>query len=384
MLSFGNILIALLFWLCVSGIIYTYAGYPLLIFVLAGFRKKSSFPAAPLPSVTLLIAAYNEESAIETKIKNCLALDYPKDRIQILITTDGSSDNTPEIVKKYSTSGIELLHQPERRGKMAAINRAMDAVRGEIVLFSDANNNYLPDTITKMVTPFNDPKVGGVSGEKVIEKDDGNLGASEGAYWKYESFVKRQESRLGSCTSAAGEILAIRKSLYIAPPSHVINDDFYIAMQILRQGYRLLYAPNAKSIERVSPTAKDMANQILPWNHPILIWQIVSHKFLRPLVPFFMIGALLGNLLAVVFPSRVNNFLLLSYPVGIILLGTQCVFYIIAFAGMQISERGKQTRLMNLFYLPTFLLNSNLAAMKGIVRFISGGQTHLWEKIQRR
>jgi biofilm PGA synthesis N-glycosyltransferase PgaC len=397
--SAANLIISLLFWISISSILYTYAGYPVLIFLLSKLKPAPIFQTEGDFTVTLLIAAYNEEREIEEKIRNCLALDFPSGQLQILIITDGSTDRTPDIVKAYMDSGIEHMHRDERRGKMAAINRAMPSVRGEIVVFSDANNHYLPDTIRRLVAPFNDPKVGAASGAKVIQKGDGSLGTSEGAYWKYESFIKKQESRLGSCTSAAGEILAIRKSLYISPPEHIINDDFFIAMQILRQGYRLMYVPEAKSIERVSATAQDeivrrtrinagryqaiaMSGRLLPFHSAVLVWQIISHKFLRPLVPFFMGTALLSNVIAVLYPPQTAAGL--RPPLSIIFLVAQIVFYGLAITGNLIPSAGKHSPVMNLFYLPTFLMNSNLAALKGFFRFLSGGQSHLWERVQRR
>ena len=400
-ISVGSVLIALLFWVSLGGILYTYFGYPVLIFILAQIIHKPEAYQTYQPSVTLLIAAYNEEAVIEDKIKNSLTIDYPKELFQILIVTDGSADKTPEIVKRYINYGIEILHHPERRGKMAAINRAWPNARGEIVVFSDANNYYQSDTIYKLIQPFGNPGVGAATGAKVIGQDDGNLGASEGLYWKYESFIKKQESRAGSCTSAAGEVLAIRKNLYSSPPDNVINDDFYIAMQIVRDGFRLVYVPEAKSVERVSPSAQDeitrrtrinagrfqaiaMARQILPFNHPLLVWQILSHKFLRPIVPFFMIGAALFNLLAVMFPPQVKGLWILSKPYNIIFLGLQILFYVLAWIGTKAGNRGEQNKLVRLFYIPTFLTNSNLAALMGFFKFLRGGQSHMWERIQRR
>lgn len=399
--STGSILIALLFWVSLGGILYTYFGYPVLIFLLAKMIQKPETYQTYKPSVTLLIAAYNEETVIEDKIKNSLTIEYPKDLLQILVVTDGSRDRTPEIAKRYINYGIEILHEPERRGKMAAINRALPDARGEIVVFSDANNYYQPDTILKLIQPFGNPGVGAVTGAKVIGQGDGSLGASEGLYWKYESFIKKQESRTGSCTSAAGEVLAIRKKLYSSPPDDVINDDFYIAMQIVRNGYRLVYVPDAKSIERVSPSAQDeiarrtrinagrfqaitMAKQILPFNHPLLVWQILSHKFLRPIVPFFMIGAALFNLMAVLFPPATKGFWILSKPYSLVFLGLQFLFYMLAWIGMKAGNRGEQNKLVRLFYIPTFLTNSNYAALLGFFRFLRGSQSHMWERIQRR
>ncbi len=400
-MSTGSFLIALLFWASLGGILYTYFGYPVLIYLLAKMIHKPETYQTSQPSVTLLIAAYNEEAVIEEKIKNSLTINYPKELFQVLIVTDGSADKTPEIVKRYINYGIEILHEPERRGKMAAINRALPNARGEIIVFSDANNYYQPDTILKLIQPFGSPAVGGVTGAKVIGQGDGSLGASEGLYWKYESFIKKQESRAGSCTSAAGEVLAIRKNLYAPPPDHVINDDFYIAMQIVRNGYRLVYIPEAKSVERVSPSARDeiarrtrinagrfqaitMAGQILPFNRPLLVWQILSHKFLRPMVPFCMIGMAIFNLLAVLFPPQAQGLWILSKPYSIIFLVLQILFYTAAWVGSRAVNRGEQNRLIRLFYLPTFLTNSNYAALMGFFRFLRGSQSHMWERIQRR
>ena len=269
------------------------------------------------------------------------------------------------------------------------------------MVFSDANNYYQSDTILKLTQPFGNPRVGAVTGAKVIGQGDGSLGASEGLYWKYESFIKKQESQAGSCTSAAGEVLAIRKNLYSPPPDHVINDDFYIAMQIVRSGYRLVYVPDAKSIERVSPSAQDeiarrtrinagrfqaitMAKQILPFNQPLLVWQILSHKFFRPIVPFCMIGAALFNLLAVLFPPTAKGLWILGKPYSVILLGLQTLFYTLAWIGRKAGNRGEQNKLVRLFYIPTFLTNSNFAALMGFFRFLRGSQSHMWERIQRR
>jgi cellulose synthase/poly-beta-1,6-N-acetylglucosamine synthase-like glycosyltransferase len=394
-----SILLAFIFWFSIGCIFYTYFGYPILITFLAQFRPHILLYDTQPFFVTLLIAAYNEELVIEEKIKNCLAINYPRDHFQILVVSDGSSDHTPEIVGKYASQGVTLMHQPERRGKMAAINRAIPQARGDIVVFSDANNHYQPDTISKLVAPFCLSEVGAVSGSKVIIEGDGSLGTSEGLYWMYESFIKKQESRLGSCTSASGEILAIRKSAYISPPDRVINDDFFLAMQVIRQGYRMLYVPAAKSFERVSPTARDeitrrtriiagryqaisMAGQVLPFKRPLLVWQIISHKFLRPLVPFFMIGAALANLLAVVFPAPSGEMITLGKPFSIIMLGLQAVFYLLAWTGSRVNFGDH--KLAKILYLPTFFTNSNLAALKGFIQYLRGQQSPLWERIQRR
>ncbi|MCC7119445.1 MAG: glycosyltransferase family 2 protein [Anaerolineales bacterium] len=400
-MQFISIIVAAFFWLSVFLILYVYIGYPLLIALLAKLRHKPDSYAPYLPSVTLLIAAYNEEAVVAGKIKNSLAIDYPKEKLQILFVTDGSGDATPQIVKGFESEGVELLHESQRNGKMAAINRAMPHARGEIIIFSDANNYYQPNTLKELVAPFQDETIGAVSGAKSIADGDGNLGASEGLYWRYESYIKQQESRLSSCTSVAGEILAIRKTAYFKPPDNIINDDFYLGMQVIRQGLRLIYVPEAKSVERVSLTAQDEvkrrtrinagryqiianAGKILPTQQPLLIWQVISHKFLRPLVPFGMICALLANLLAAIFPFGGRNLLLLSAPFGAFFLGVQFLFYGLAVVGAVFPKFGEKSKLIRLFYLPTFLVNSNLAALQGFLQYRRGQQSHLWERIERR
>jgi cellulose synthase/poly-beta-1,6-N-acetylglucosamine synthase-like glycosyltransferase len=391
---------AKIFWLSVLSILYTYAGYPLLLAILSRFRSRVNSYTDTTPFVTLLIAAYNEEEVIASKIKNCLELDYPAHRLQILVAADGSSDRTPEIVQEFTDKRVELSYSPPRRGKMAAINRAMPQAKGEIVVFSDANNMYAPDTLRELVKPFSDPKVGAVSGAKQIVKGDGSLGDSEGLYWKYESFIKLAESQIGSCTGMAGEILALRRELFELPPDTVINDDFYMGMRLIARGYDVIYAPHARSFERVSASAQDevarrsrivagryqaitLAPQILPFKRPLVTWQVISHKFLRPLVPFAMIGALLSNGLAVLFPRREqkHRLLHLAPPFNWVLLLLQGLFYGLAYVGNRTERSGMVGKIL---YLPTFLVNSNIAALIGLYRFLKRSQTTNWQRVKRR
>jgi cellulose synthase/poly-beta-1,6-N-acetylglucosamine synthase-like glycosyltransferase len=391
-------LLGLLFWLSVLLIVYVYLGYPLMLSLLAKLRRKPAGYSSHLPTVTLLIAAYNEQDVIASKLENTLALDYPSDKLQVLVAADGSDDRTPEIVKSFEARGVELSYQPERRGKMAAINRAMPRVRHEIVLFSDANNLYNQDTLRELVKPFSDPGVGAVSGSKNMLGSGDTLTNADSLYWRYESYIKLQETRLGSCTGVSGEILAVRYNLYRTPPDRVINDDFFIALGVLRQGYRLVYMPSARSFERSSLTEKDeavrrsrivagryqamfMSAQLLPWRNPLLVWQIVSHKFMRPLVPLAMIVAFLSNLLAFAFPSPGKGILSLSRPYDWILLLLQLSFYAFAWLGHVLKGKG---RLAKVLYIPTFLVNSNFSALHGLIAFLTGRQTTLWQRARRQ
>jgi cellulose synthase/poly-beta-1,6-N-acetylglucosamine synthase-like glycosyltransferase len=283
---------------------------------------------------------------------------------------------------------------------MAAINRAMAQAQGEIVVFSDANNMYERHTLRQLVAPFAERTIGAVTGAKAIAPGDGALGESEGLYWRYESFIKEQETRLGCCTGVAGEVLAIRRNHFESPPDNIINDDFYLALRLIQRGYRVVYAPQARSWERVSLSARDemarrarivagryqalaLAPRLLPLRRPLLIWQIVSHKFLRPLVPITMIGALLANLGVVLRPPSAGKraLLRLAAPFNWISLFGQLLFYGLAWLGNSTERQGKFGKIL---YLPTFLVNSNLAALVGLYRSLTKRQTTLWQRARRR
>lgn len=393
------------FWFFTSTVLYAYIGYPLILTLMARLMPHRSKPSDEAgqegpPSVTLLITAYKEEDVIAKKLDNTLAIQYPPECLQILVAADESEDRTVEIIQTYQERGVELSYSSPRRGKTAAINRAIPLARGDIVVFSDANNFYERDTLKELVRPFADPTVGAVSGAKTIAIGDGTLGESESLYWRYESYIKQQETRLGSCTGVAGEVFAVRRSLLSRLPERIINDDFYIAMQVFKRGYRVAYVPTARSVERVSPTAQDeilrrsrivagryqamvKAGELLPWDRPMVVWQVISHKYLRPLVPFAMIGAFLANLMAIIWPEQEPHPSLwrLSYPWGGIIFFLQTLFYGLAYIGNFLRAGGQVGKLL---YLPTFLVNSNLAALRGLYKFLTKQYSPRWQRVQRR
>jgi biofilm PGA synthesis N-glycosyltransferase PgaC len=379
------------FWSLAASVVYTYAGYPAILGLLGRLRPSRPEPPAQaaLPRVTLIVAAYNEEEVIVDKLRNSLAQDYPSDLLEIIVAADGSNDDTEARVRSFEAEGVRLLLNPERRGKVAAINRAAAAATGEILVFSDANNAYGPSVIRELVVPFGDLEIGGVVGSKRVAEGDGSLGETEGLYWRYEAYIQRMETRLGSCTAAAGEILAIRSSLFEPPPEGIINDDFYMVMRLLRRGYRVVYRPQAQSVERVSASGRDentrrarivagrfqamsLSRQLLPFHSPQLVWQVLSHKFMRPLVPLAMIGMLVSNIPLALHGSRVWTGMLLA----------QLAFYVTAVVGDRFTPSGTLGRLT---YLPTFLLNSNLAALMGLFRVVTRRRgMHLWDRVQSR
>lgn len=391
-------MVGILFWICVALVFYVYAGYPLLVYLISALFGKEPKSQQIIPRVTILFSALNEEKVISEKLENCLALDYPKESLQILVVSDGSTDSTAKIVEGYLTKGIDFLDLPVRKGKLAALRNALPLVKGEIILFSDADNYYPANALLETVKYFCDPTVGAVSGGRNV-LGDGVLRNAEGLYWKYEEFIKRHESRIGSCVGVAGDLLAVRKNLYASPPENIINDDFFNVLGVLRQGFRILYAPDARSYHPVAKSdnqeierrARMVAGryqaifslwQFLPWKYPVSVWQIVSHKYLRPLVPIFMILAFIFSVTSLVVLETGTNrdWLYLYYPYNWVFFVAQLIFYFIAWLGM----RKKFTGIIGkILYIPSFLVNSNLAALQGLYRFVTSKQSVLWKKAER-
>jgi cellulose synthase/poly-beta-1,6-N-acetylglucosamine synthase-like glycosyltransferase len=378
-------LFEVLFWLCTATVAYTYVGFGMLVRALARVAPKPvARDDAHMPSVSLIIAACNEERVIREKLLNTLALRYPAGRLEILVVADGSSDRTADIVREFADNGIRLLHKPEREGKTPALNRGVAATRGDILLFSDANTFYGADTVRTLARNFADPRVGGVSGRKVVLDDDARA-ATEGetAYWGYEAALKMAESRCGSIVTADGEIFAMRRSLFAPLPRGIVHDDMYLTLRIVEDGYRVIYEPEATSSERASATLYDEFHlkvryasagfQILSrfrW----LLWpprtwfavEFLSHKVLRWLAPFFLIGSLAGA------AGAEGAFYEMAF------LG-QSVFYLLAALGWLFPPRARPAAL----YFPLYFSVMNGAACYGFFRYALVGQTMLWRKAGR-
>ncbi len=408
-------------WFCLFVIGYHYAGYPALLWLLARLRPRPTRqgeglpPAASPPPLSLIIAAYNEAEVIAAKIENSLALDYPPDRLEILVVADGSNDGTAEIVAAYAARGVRLLHQPQRQGKSAAINRAAAQARGDILVFSDANAFYLPDALRMLVRHFADAQVGGVTGQKTIRSSvsvtlpsvsvtlpsvsvmlpsdsqlpAGGVSESSSLYWRYESAIKQWESAIGSTAGVVGEMMAVRHSLFQPIPLDVINDDAYLAVRLCAQGARVVYEPAAVCWETAAESSQDeqirrrritagrfqllFRPRLWPWRSPWMIFALISHKFLRLLLPFFLLGALVSSALAV-WRGLGGRLLRLA------LAGQAAVGALAAWGAWQ-EQTGRRGRMPALAY---FLLSSNWATVQGLVRYLRGQQTVLWQKAQRQ
>ncbi len=389
------LLVFFLFWLSFTLLFFCYAGYGLLLFlfnrvVKAFSGKKKTDTVADIP-VTLVVAAYNEKQVLDQKISNTLAIDYPPALLQLVFITDGSTDGSEMIVKKYSN--ITLLHQPERKGKLAALKRAMQHVQTPVVVFSDANSMLNKKCISKIVSHYRDEKVGGVAGEKKIARQHHSsaLGEAEGLYWQYESFLKKQDADFNTVVGAAGELFSIRSKLFQQLADNIVLDDFIISMNVCLQGYKIAYEPGAFAVElpsvslaeeekrkiRISAGAyqsigylKDCLNI---FKHPLLSFQYISRRLLRWIVcPPMLILLLITNFIIVY-----------RYPSGIFydwMLYGQFAFYALAFPGWLLIRGGKRAGVLT---IPFYFVFMNYCLVKGFIRFIGGRHTVLWEKSLR-
>jgi cellulose synthase/poly-beta-1,6-N-acetylglucosamine synthase-like glycosyltransferase len=356
-----------------------------------GRRKEIFYGTNDLPACTLLIAAYNEENFISEKISNTLALEYPEGKLEILFITDGSSDRTPEILKEYPE--IKLLHQKERKGKVAAMHRAMEYVDTEIVIFTDANTLLNKDALIKISRHYADEKVGAVAGEKRVHFDvRADAGAAgEGFYWKYESRLKKWDSELYSTIGAAGELFSVRKNLYTAVQEDTILDDFMISMLIAEKGYRIAYEPEAFAIETASENISEELKRKVRiaaggiqsivrlkallniFRFGMLSFQYISHRVLRwTITPFLLILILALNGL-LLFQS-----IEIIYP---ILLAGQIIFYLFAYLGSILEKRELR---LKIFFIPYYFCVMNYAVIWGIKRYLWNQQSAVWEKSERK
>ncbi|MHB1319071.1 MAG: glycosyltransferase family 2 protein [Anaerolineae bacterium] len=372
-----------LFWLSVGVIAYTYAGYPLLLVCLTRPRRLPPQEGGVLPRLDILIAAYNEAGWIVDKLRNCLALDYPCDRLTVTVVTDGSTDATPELVRSLARENIHLLHQPERQGKGAALARALTRLQGEVILFTDANCDLAPGTARQMMRHFADPRVGGVSGAKRV----GSRGAEsdgEGHYWRYESWLKGLDSRFGSVMGAPGEVWAARRAAYQVPPPDIVLDDFYASMDLVARGWRVDYEPEALSFEEPSPTlgadwerrTRNVAGGFQAVFRLRQVWragagtvfQYLSHRVLRWIVTPALIALL--PLWAI---------LLLPRPLYAASLVVEGLFALAALAGWALAAHGKQTGWLA---LPLQVALLNASALAGGLRYLRGRTTVLWPRVR--
>lgn len=373
-------------------IIYNYIGYAIIVLLINKLTRKS-LPSSNLvftPSVSFIVAAYNEETFIEEKIVNSLQQNYPSSNIEFIFITDGSTDKTVSIIQEYPV--IKLLHSKERKGKSAALNRAIAAASNDILIMSDANTFLNKDAVQYIAAHYASEQVGGVAGEKKVMhsmNDAEDVGKREGLYWKYESFLKKLDSEFYSVVGAAGELFSVRRNLYQPLPDSVILDDFIISLKAAQQGYKIVYEPRAYASELSSVSIKEEKKRkvriaaggfqamrmLLPllyfWKHPRLTFLYVSHRVLRwTLSPLCLILLFISNIiLAFAQASRIFTVLLIF----------QVLFYAIGFVSKYIPATSKFKFLKIISYF-SFM---NYSVILGFFRYASKKQSSVWEKAQR-
>jgi poly-beta-1,6-N-acetyl-D-glucosamine synthase len=385
-----------LFFFSFSLVFYCYIGYGILIYVLVKLKRLFSLESTPQPvpdfepEVTLVVAAFNEADFIERKIRNSLELDYPPGKLQMIFITDGSGDGTPEIIGKFNQ--IRLLHEPERKGKVAAMNRAIKFVKTPYVIFCDANTLLNTSCVREIVKHYTDPRVGGVAGEKKIitKQKDKAAGAGEGIYWKYESLLKKLDSEFYSVVGAAGELFSVKTALFHEAAEDTIIEDFVQSLQICMEGYVIRYEPKAYAIETSSTSMREeqkrkvriaagafQAMGILKKlfnfrRYPSLSFQYISHRVLRWTVcPVSLIVCFISNISLVYYGAGF---------IYLVVLLSQIVFYAMALVGWIFASRNLKIKSL---YIPYYFLFMNLSVFMGFYRFIRNKQSAVWEKSSR-
>ncbi|MFN2190326.1 MAG: glycosyltransferase family 2 protein [Candidatus Promineifilaceae bacterium] len=371
------IALQILFWLSITIVSYTMFGYPLLSALAARLCQRPVRWKPIYPAVSVIIPAYNEDLVIEAKIKNTLELDYPADKLEIVVAADGSDDRTVKLASGYT--GVLVLHQIERRGKAAALNRAVPYAQGDIIVFTDANASLNKGALIAIAGSFADPQVGGVAGEKKV------IGREEGLYWRYESSLKQSESTIGSVVGAAGEIFAFRKTAFIPMDEDAIIEDFLMSVRLVESGWRVVYAPDAVASEYAPQNLKQdwnrrvriaaggfqsiqrLAHMLNP-RQGLFAWQFFSHRVLRWAVAPFMLPLAL-----------ILNFFLSTKRSYKLLLIAQVLFYGIALIGLVRRDSRPKSTLVGAIY---YFCLANLAAIVGFFRYITGQQQVPWKKVR--
>ncbi|MFN8373159.1 MAG: glycosyltransferase family 2 protein [Anaerolineae bacterium] len=386
-------LLSIIFWLSFAALLWTYFGYPILMYVRSKVAPKPISKNPDLrPFITMVVPAYNEADVIRRKLDNTVAIDYPKDKFEVLVIDDGSTDDTVKIVEEFTSRGITLLRQPQRGGKMGAVNMGFANAKGDIVVLSDASPNYEAQSLKILMQPFADEKVGVVVGTLAVWDATNAVAKPAGLYWKYEAALRKWESRTGNTVAVHGNMFAIRRNLYKPLKGGTVNDEFSIAMEAIRQGYRVVYEPAAISYDDASSSMKDEFNRRVRINAgrfqalfsagylraPNLetSFRLFSHKLLRPLTPIFMVLTLVSNILLLLFPGDGSLFAL-NGVLGVVMLLGQLAFYLLSILGWFAEKQGRHIRLLN---VPYYFTSSNLAALVGFWRWIRGTQKVTWQK----
>lgn len=388
----------ILFWATLLIVFYTYIGYGILLYIIIRLKRllkgaplQQAMPAdEDLPTMTLMICAYNEEDVVKEKMENTLALDYPKDKFRIMWVTDGSNDHTNELLKAYPE--VDIVFSPERKGKTAALKHGLRELKTRYVAFTDANTMINSGALREIARLFSNPTVGCVSGEKrVAARKAGEMAAEgEGLYWRYESTLKRWDSELYSAMGAAGELYAIDPKLCREVPDEALLDDFMLSMYVVQAGKRIAYTQEAFAREYGSANIYEeskrkrriaagglqsiwwLRSMLNPLHQPLVTFQYVSHRVLRwSITPIAMVLLLLANIALVAMGAGT------FYTVMLIL---QAIFYLMALAGWLQNRIGYKNKLLYTAYYFVFM---NFNVFRGMAYLKSHGKSGAWEKAKR-
>lgn len=387
-----------LFWILLGLVFYTYIGYGLVLWFLVKFKHLffgKTIPPSPTewPEITYVVAAWNEKKWMQKKIQNGLDFDYPKNKIHHLYVTDGSDDGTPDSIKSFPFPNdvrFSVHHSPERKGKIAAVERIMEFVETPIVVYSDANTEVNKEAMKNMIRHYENPKVGAISGEKRISiSDSDSATAGEGIYWKYESFLKKLDSQFYSAVGAPGELFSIRTKFYRPVPPDTLVEDFFLTMSIAKDGYKIVYEPDAYAVEAKSASVGEemkrkirigagglqavyrLAPLLNIFKHGRLSFQYISHRVLRwTLAPAALPFIFMLNFFLAQDGSALYKYLFFG----------QVAFYLFALLGYLLE---KQKMKIKAFFVPYYFCMMNYSMYRGLGRLIKGSQSVLWEKAKR-
>lgn len=374
----------ILFFLSLAALVYVYVGYPLIVYLVGRIRPKGVARGDFEPKVTVLITAYNEEAAIAAKIANTLEIDYPKEKLEVIVASDGSTDRTDEIARSFAN--VRVFRQEGRVGKTFTQNKAIEQATGEIILFSDATTDYRPNVLRELLPNFADPSVGCVAGKLVyVDDSSSNVGAGAQSYWNYETFLKEAESRACSLIGASGCLYAVRRSAYREMYPEACSD-FLICTVVFAQGLRSVYEPNAVCFEQtnrrtdkemkmrvrvISQTFTDLwrnRSMLNPIRSGFYAVQLISHKLLRYAVPVFLAGALVSS--AALAPG--DAFFKLAFLAQAVFYAAAAVGYLLERAGVRIGPLA----------IPHYFVLANLASVLGFYKFLRGERYATWEPIR--
>jgi cellulose synthase/poly-beta-1,6-N-acetylglucosamine synthase-like glycosyltransferase len=389
--------IEIIFWICMGAVLYHYVLYPVLLFVLCALvqaksdaqyllhrHNRRSPSRHEIPRIALLVSAYNEEAVIQSKINNCLAIDYPPERLELLFGVDAATDRTADILERAACDQLRVFRYEARRGKLAVLCDLLRETSADILVLTDANTILDPSSVRSLVRHFSDPRVGAVSGEEVRVAAPGSGPSGESLYWRYESALKILESRLNCSLGGNGAVLALRRSLFNPTPGLIV-EDFQIPLEIRFKGFQVVYDPEATAVEEVAPTLVTQfkrrvrigaGNYQTLFKHPeylnpfrgLLSFTFISHRLFRWLGPLFLLSAFCSNVALSLRPAFAS------------LLGLQCLFYLSAVIGYLLSQHGKSAWICS---LPMQFCTMNLALLLGLASYITGRQGAVWAATPR-